>query len=189
MSASARVTIILSFVLLGAASLAGCGADPGAAAADGPASADGTAASDSARLSPNAADSAAIMAAMSNWESGWEAYDADLSSRDYSDDADWTNAFGTRLSGRDSIRTFLTRAFTRPALTAGRTEYEYHALRFLAPDVALLRSRAIREGQQLADGSSPPRHINHLRVFVKRQGTWQIVSHLIGDERTPGQPR
>lgn len=138
---------------------------------------------------PAAADSAAILSAIANWERGWEVYDPELVSRDYSEDADWTNAFGMRRIGRQSIRAALTEVFRMPAVTAGRTEYEYHDLRFPTPDVALLRSRAIREGQLLADGSSEPRRINHLRVFVKRYGRWEIISHLIGDERTPGQPR
>lgn len=60
-----------------------------------------------------------------------------------------------------------------PTVMAGDTDYEYHDLRFLNPGTALLRSRAIRTG---------------LRVFVQRHGRWQIVSHLIADERTPGQP-
>lgn len=104
------------------------------------------------------------MTAMANWEQGWDVYDAELASRDYADDADWTNAFGMRAIGRDSIQGVLRRVFEMRAVTAGTTDYEYHDLRFLTPDAALLRSRAIREGQLLADGSSPPRHINHLRV-------------------------
>lgn len=142
-----------------------------------------------AQEGPAAADSAAIMSAMNNWEQGWDVYDPELASRDYSDDADWTNAFGARRIGRDSIRMALTEVFRNPAVTAGNTNYEYHDLRFVGRDVALLRSRAIREGQQLADGSSPTRRINHLRVFARLEGSWKIVSHLIADERTVGQAR
>lgn len=142
-----------------------------------------------AQEGPSAADSAAIMSAMHNWERGWAAYDPELASRDYSADADWTNAFGARRIGGDSIRLALTEVFRNPAVTAGTTNYEYHDLRFIGRDVALLRSRAIREGQRLADGSSPTRRINHLRVFARLDGSWKIVSHLIADERTPGQPR
>lgn len=135
------------------------------------------------------ADSSAIMAAVERWERGWEVYDPELAARDYSDDADWTNAFGMRRIGRDSIQSLLTEVFGVSAVTAGTTRYEYHDLDFLSPDIALLRSRAIREGQQLADGTAPVRRIGHLRVFRKRAGEWLIVSHLIADERTPGQPR
>lgn len=137
-----------------------------------------------------AGDSAAIMAAVNNWEQGWAARDAELAARDYSRDADWTNAFGMRRIGRDSIRAMLTQVFKLPFVMSGRTEYEYHDLRFLGPEVALLRSRAIRAGQQLPNGQvEQPRRINHLRVFARPEGNWVIVSHLIADERTPGEPR
>lgn len=135
------------------------------------------------------ADSAAIMAALQNWERGWEIYDAELAARDYSHDADWTNAFGFRRIGRENVHSMLEEAFSIPAVTAGKTEYEFHDLRFLSPEIALLRSQAIREGQLLADGTTEPRRIAHLRVFAKQNGEWLIVSHLITDERTPGRPR
>lgn len=136
------------------------------------------------------ADSAAIMKAIANWERAWEMGDPELAARDYAEDADWTNAFGMRRLGRDSIRALLSEVFQLPFVMAGQTEYEYHDLRFLGESVALLRSRAIRGDQQLPDGRvEEPRRINHLRVFVKRDGRWLIVSHLIGDERAPGEPR
>lgn len=75
------------------------------------------------------------------------------------------------------------------AVTAGKTRHEFHDLRFLSPDIALLRSRAIREGQLLADGTAQVRRIGHLRVFMRQGGERLIVSHLIADERTPGRPR
>ena len=90
----------------------------------------------------------------------------------------------------DSIEALLKEVFQLPFVMAGNTDYEYHDLRMLAEDVILLRSRAIRAGQQLPDGTvQQPRRINHLRVFVKRDGRWVISSHLIGDERIPGEPQ
>jgi uncharacterized protein (TIGR02246 family) len=127
--------------------------------------------------------------AIANWDRGWEIYDAALASNDYSDDADWTNAFGMRVIGRDGIRAVLENVFRLPAVTAGSTQYEYHDIRFLSATIAMVRSRAIRTGQQLADGTAEVRRINHLRVFQKGNDRWQIVSHLISDERTPGQAR
>jgi uncharacterized protein (TIGR02246 family) len=135
------------------------------------------------------ADSTAVLAAIENWERGWEDYDATLASRDYSADADWTNAFGMREVGRDSIRALLQRVFGVPAVNAGSTRYEYHDVRFLSENVAIVRSRAIRTGQELADGTAEVRRINHLRAFRKASGRWLIVSHLISDERTPGHAR
>lgn len=138
----------------------------------------------------SSADSAAIMAALDNWERAWEVLDPELAARDYSADADWTNAFGMRRMGRAAIQELLTEVFGLPFVTAGETEYQYNDLTFVAPDIALLRSQAFREGQQLPDGTvEDTRRTNHLRVFAKRDGDWVIISHLIGDERTPGQPR
>ena len=136
------------------------------------------------------ADSASIFAALENWEVAWESHEPALAAQDYSDDADWTNAFGMRRIGRPAVEALLEEVFTLPFVMAGRTNYEYHDLRFLGSGVAILRSRALREGQQLPDGTvEETRRTNHLRVFEKRGETWLIVSHLIGDERTPGQPR
>lgn len=137
-----------------------------------------------------ASDSAAILSAMERWEEGWRIRDAALASQDYSDEADWTNAFGMRRTGRGAIHELLVDVFELPFVMAGETEYEYHDLTSLGANVALLRSRAIRTGQELPDGTvEAPRRTNHLRVFERRDGTWNIVSHLIGDERTPGEPR
>ncbi len=95
-----------------------------------------------------------------------------------------------RRVGRDSIEALLTTVFKLPFVTAGVTTYEYHDLRLVGAGVAILRSRAVRTGQQLPDGTvEAPRRINHLRVFVRQDGRWEIVSHLIGDERTPGRAR
>ncbi len=137
-----------------------------------------------------AVDSAAIMSAVENWERAWQVLDPELAVRDYAVDADWTNAFGMRRHGRDSIQTLVAEVFELPFVVAGETTYEYHDLQFLTSSIALLRSRAIRVGQQLPSGEvEEPRRTNHLRVFVKRDGQWLIRSHLIGDERTPGRPR
>jgi uncharacterized protein (TIGR02246 family) len=134
-------------------------------------------------------DSSSIMQVLANWERGWAVYDPVLTTRDYATDADFTNAFGMRRVGQDSIRALLERVFKVQTVTAGTTQYEYHDLKFLSPEIALLRSRAIREGQQLADGTPEIRHINHLRVFARAGEGWQIVSHLISDERIPGEAR
>jgi ketosteroid isomerase-like protein len=63
---------------------------------------------------------------------------------------------------------------------AQQSEYVFHDLTFLSPDIALLRSKTIVEGQLRADGEPMgDRHNDHLRVFQRRDGRWVIVSHLI----------
>ena len=137
------------------------------------------------------ADSSAIFKTMENWNKAWETSDAKLAVKDYTQDADWTNAFGMRRIGKDSIQALLEYVFSLPfVMAADKSNYEYHDLKFLTDDVAILRSKNIREGQQLPDGRvEEPRRVNHLRVYVKQKDKWLIISHLIGDERTPGKPR
>lgn len=136
------------------------------------------------------ADRDAVMQALHRWEQAWVEKNAELAARDYSDDADWTNAFGMRRIGREEIQKLLERVFQLPFVMAGSTVYEYHDFTYLGPTTVLLRSRSIRTNQQLDNGETqPPRHINHLRVFSKRDGRWVIISHLIADERTPGKLR
>ena len=137
----------------------------------------------------SAADSAAIMQAIANWERAWEVRDPQLAARDYAEDADWTNAFGHRRIGRQQIEAILDTVFNRPFVMAGTTEYLMHDLRFLGPEVALLRSKAERTGQEEPTGEPlGVREINHLRVFQRHDGTWVIVSHLIADQRIPATP-
>jgi uncharacterized protein (TIGR02246 family) len=135
-------------------------------------------------------DQAEIMQAVHRWEKAWVDKDPSLAAQDYSDDADWTNAFGMRRIGRAKIQLVLEHVFGLPFVMAGSTEYEYHDFNYIEPTAVLVRSRAIRTNQKLPDGKTErPRKTNHLRVFAKRGDRWVIISHLISDERTPGKPR
>lgn len=59
-------------------------------------------------------------------------------------------------------------------------ENEFADITFVRPDVAIVRSQLVRTGQRTSDGAAmPDRRINHLRVYEKRDGRWQIISHLI----------
>lgn len=127
-----------------------------------------------------AADRSAILQAVENWEQGWNEGNITLLTQDYADDADWTNAFGRRVQGRDSLAARLRWILSRANITAGQSEYVYNDLTFLTPNIALLRSKAIVEGQLRPDGEPMgDRHIHHLRVFERRNDRWLIVSHLI----------
>jgi hypothetical protein len=65
-------------------------------------------------------------------------------------------------------------------MAGGSGRNEYADVRFLSPDIALVRSKLIRAGQQTSNGEvMADRHIDHLRVVERRDGRWQIVSHLI----------
>lgn len=128
----------------------------------------------------------AIEQVLENWNQGWQKKDASLAAQDYSDDADWTNAFGMRRKGRAEIQKFLTEVFSLPFVMAGESEVAEQSINFIKPDVVLVTTRVERSGQRTPAGEQlPTRQTSHLRVVVKSKGAWKIVSHLISDARDP----
>ena len=127
------------------------------------------------------ADRDAVMKTFDSWNQGWAQVDADLAVQDYSEDTDWTNAFGDRFEGREELRDGLAHVFSLGFVMAGTSaENEFTDIEFLSSDIAIVRSKLIRAGQQTSTGElMSDRHINHLRVYQKRDGRWLIVSHMI----------
>lgn len=128
-----------------------------------------------------AADTTAVLTSLDSWNRGWAEADAQLAVEAYAEDADWTNAFGDRVQGRDALLETLTFIFGLNFVMTGLSgENEFTDLTFLTPDVALIRSKLVRVGQQIRTGETmPDRHVHHLRVLQRRDGEWKIVSHLI----------
>ena len=137
--------------------------------------------------SPRASE-ADLLAALANYEKGWNTGDVALTMQDYSEQVDWTNAYGTRVRSREELQALLTEIFAMPTVMAGELEYVSNDVTNLGGGVALLRSTSNVHGQQLVDGSPHgPRVINHLRVFVRKSGRWVIVSHLISQQLDPSK--
>lgn len=122
-----------------------------------------------------------VLATLESWARGWAEKDAAVAVADYAEDTDWTNAFGDRFQGRGELLRGLEHIFSLPFVMAGTSSgHEYDDVRFLSPEIALVRSKLVRTGQQFRSGETrPDRHIHHLRVLEKRDGRWWIVSHLI----------
>jgi uncharacterized protein (TIGR02246 family) len=125
-----------------------------------------------------------IETAYNNWYTAWEKKDHKLAAQDYSDDAIWVNAFGMRQIGRANIEKTLEDVFKMDFVMAGKSKTAEKTVRFIRPDVAIVTSLVEREGQEMPSGEKmKTRKTSHQRVFVKNQGKWQIVSHLISDAR------
>ena len=127
------------------------------------------------------ADRDAILKTFESWEQGWAQADASVAVKDYAEDTDWTNAFGDRFQGREALKDGLEFIFSLGFVMAGNSAgNEYADIEFLSPDIAMVRSKLVRSGQERSTGEKmPDRHINHLRVYQKRDGRWLIVSHMI----------
>lgn len=131
------------------------------------------------------ADKKEILRTFDSWDQGWAQRDVDLAVQDYADDTDWTNAFGDRFQGKQALRDGLEFVFGLDFVMSGDSAGNaFEDVTFLGPDVAMVRSQLVRSGQETSTGEAmPDRHINHLRVFQKRDERWLIVSHLISDAR------
>ena len=129
----------------------------------------------------NEDETAAVLATLDSWNRGWAEKDAALAAQDYAEDTDWTNAFGDRFQSREALEEGLAFIFSLDFVMAGDSSgNEFADVRFLTPDIALIRSKLVREGQQYRTGEvRPDRHVNHLRVLERRNGEWKIVSHMI----------
>jgi uncharacterized protein (TIGR02246 family) len=137
-----------------------------------------------AQVTTPKSDQARIEQAIENWNTAWRTKDARLAAQDYSDDADWTNAFGMRRKGRAEIEKALAEVFALPFVMAGQSKIAEQSVRFIKPDVALVITRVERMGQLTPSGGElGTRQTSHLRVLMKSGGRWRIISHLISDAR------
>jgi uncharacterized protein (TIGR02246 family) len=104
----------------------------------------------------------------------------------YAEDADWTNAFGTTLKGRQQIVDYLTGLFADPHFGAGQAGPPQVSIRLVTSDVVVVKTYIEIEGQQALDGTSLPTRRNHSLKVMQRQpeGEWLIVSDIYMDART-----
>lgn len=103
----------------------------------------------------------------------------------YAEDADWTNAFGTTLRGRQQIVDYLTGLFADRHFGAGQARLPQVSIRPVAPDVVVVKTYIEIEGQQALDGTPLPTRRNHSLKVIQRQpeGQWLIVSDIYMDAR------
>jgi uncharacterized protein (TIGR02246 family) len=132
----------------------------------------------------NAADEAAIKRILANWDKGWNDFNAQLAAMDYSDDADWLNAFGRKKKGKAELQQFLTELFVRPDMKTARFTTISISIRFVRPDVAVTYTDFEGVGQKTLSGQEMGKRVGHqIRVLTKAGGKWLIISHQIMDEK------
>lgn len=104
----------------------------------------------------------------------------------YTDDADWTNAFGTSKKGAAEIADYLTRLFADEHFGAGKPVGPPEAsMRFVADDICVVKTYVEREGQEDSSGGTLAVRRNHsLKVLRREAGGWRIVSEIYMDARS-----
>jgi uncharacterized protein (TIGR02246 family) len=131
-----------------------------------------------------ATDPQAILDVIARWDQGWRDFDAELATRDYAADADWTNAIGEASHGRAAIFAYVEKLYRQSGIRSRKSTPSKTSVRFLRSDVAAASSYRETVGQKSASGAEyATRKTHDLRVLVRQDGKWTIVSHLIMDEK------
>ncbi|WP_022728017.1 YybH family protein [Fodinicurvata sediminis] len=131
-------------------------------------------------------DEKAIETTMGNLLEGFRRRDADILKEVYSEDADWTNAFGRTLKGRDAIVDYLRELFADSNFSDGEMKGAPEVdVRQVSENVVLVKTYMEVTGQKTVDGGTLPTRRNHSLKVLKRQydGSWRIVSEIYMDAR------
>ena len=132
----------------------------------------------------SAKDSLEINEKIGDWNKAWKIKDATLAAKWYSNDADFTNAFGFSMNGKNEIELYLTRVFKMDFVMSGNSEQTSIKLKYISNNTILAISTIEREGQKMSDGEElGSRRTTHHRLFYKKDN-WEIVAHLISDARS-----
>jgi uncharacterized protein (TIGR02246 family) len=137
-----------------------------------------------------AADESAITALIESIDGG----SGNLTkARQYASDADWTNAFGRRIHGREAISQWFDSLSRSADYQAGVNPSESRKLdvRFIRPDVAVVHQYVERVGQidPTINKPMPTRKIHLQYVLSKEDRKWLIQSELIMDEEHYQKPK
>lgn len=128
-------------------------------------------------------DSIEITNKINDWNKGWKQKDYKLTTQWYSDQAEFTNAFGHNMIGQDSIETFMNHVFKLPFVMAGDSKVTGQKFIPLSEEIVLVVTSIERTGQQTNEGKELGiRKTTHHRIF-KMNKEWFIVAHLISDAR------
>src|SRR5215470_4183983 len=129
-------------------------------------------------------DAAAIERTLRTVQIAFRRRDADALRDVYVADADWTNAFGTTLTGRDAIVDYLRGLFADRHFAAGTlVGAPQVSVRAVTADVVVAKTYVEIAGQQTSDGTAMPNRRNHSLKVLARQGDgrWLIVSDIYMD--------
>ncbi len=133
----------------------------------------------------SAEDQEAVGGVMMKVVGAFKSLDASGIEDAYSDDADWTNAFGTSKKGAGEIAEYLERLFADEHFGAGKPVGPPQAqIRFVTEDVCVVKTYIEREGQETSGGEKlAVRHNHSLKVLRREEDGWKIVSDIYMDAR------
>lgn len=133
----------------------------------------------------SAGDEEAIAEVMGRLGEAWGSSDPTGVAEVYAADAEWTNAFGVVVRGREALGDYLGWLFAQDSDTISAAEsasYRRVSLRYVGKDVAIVHgvTRSNRSGARSGEGE---RRVHNTYVLAKKGDDWRIVHHMIMDAR------
>lgn len=133
------------------------------------------------------ADSAkeAIEQLLFKLESAFKNHDAEILREVYTDDVNWTNAFGNHIKGKEEVIQYLKGLFQEPRFTSGQLQGKPSAdVQIISDDVVVVNTYAEITGQKTTEGNIPLRRNHSMKVLVKTQdNNWRIAAEMYMDAR------
>ena len=118
-------------------------------------------------------------------ESAFKHHDVELLRDVYTDDVNWTNAFGRHIEGKEKVIQYLKGLFQEPRFTSGQLKGRPEAdVQVVTDDVVVVNTYAEIAGQKTTKGDIPLRRNHSLKVLVKtKDNHWRIASEMYMDAR------
>lgn len=122
-------------------------------------------------------DDAPIRAIADAFLATWNDHDMAAFAALYADDADFVNVYGLWWTGRQAIEDAHVATHVSIFRRSTLALTQPHAIRFIAPDVALCRTHWSLTGiETRAGGAAPDRRGRLLHVLKHNGARWQIVA-------------
>ncbi|HTE27481.1 DUF3828 domain-containing protein [Flavitalea sp.] len=133
---------------------------------------------------PAVYDTAGVLAVMARRSRAMQERNAEIHRLNYAPNAQWLNAFGVRITGPDSIITFLQGLYDDPGYKESvKIREDKPEITFIRPDVAVAHQYEELEAQRIRGILLNTRKIHITLVISKENGKWLIGNQVIMDER------
>src|SRR5689334_12112019 len=135
----------------------------------------------------NTSDTAAIRKVINEFNDAWTARSADRYVAVFTADADWENAFGGHLKGRDEIKALISQLVNQ--FTTAEEKITNTRIWQMSENFALVDIYQTIDGQKLPKSGRivPTRHIRMSQIYEKQKGIWRIKVHRVTDLREKKQ--
>ena len=130
-------------------------------------------------------DEKAIREVLGQFELAFEKRDATIYAMNFSEDADWENAFGSREKGSENIKNRISGVY-KMFQQANQIIKEIR-IRFISSDVAVADVDREIAGQVSEGGDKklPSRKVRTTHILRKEKGKWKVVVFRVADLRNP----